>query len=279
LSKKTLRVNGRLTPAYGSARALVAGLAREHDITASCATVVRDMRALNLKSFVRRAVPALGKSHHEKRAAFCRKWAKADCKRLVFSDEHWENTNDSTQRTMYARTAATVIPRLQKNRLCVPRIMIWGAIGYNWKSPLVFIKAAGPGVQMRGEIDETRNVTADRYVRMCLSRIVVDMKRGNRILMQDGAKAHTARSTLRYLTRKGVLVMDGWPSHSPDLNPIEQLWSLVKARVSLKAPVTVSQLRVAIQEVWDEIPQSIVNNLVCSFRKKCTECVSRNGAC
>jgi transposase len=279
MSKKCIFVNTRKTPRYGTARALVAGLATEHGIRVSCATVVRDMRALGLKSFVRRAVPALGKAHHEKRLAFCKKWVGVSCKRMVFSDEHWENTNDSTQRTMYAQSKRFVLTRLQKNRLCVPRVMIWGAIGYNWKSPLVFVKDAGPGVQKLGEADETRNVTAARYVRTCLSRIVPALQGANRIFMQDGAKAHTARSTARYLEKKGVRVMEGWPSHSPDLNPIEKLWSIVKKRVSDKAPITLSQLKTAVSQVWDEIPMSTINNLVCGFHKKCEECIARNGAC
>lgn len=47
-------------------------------------------------------------------------------------------------------------------------------------------------------------------------------------LMQDGAKTHTAKDTLIFLKEKGVKVLSYWPSVSPDLNPIENFWSLTK---------------------------------------------------
>lgn len=44
--------------------------------------------------------------------------------------------------------------------------------------------------------------------------------------MQDGAAAHTAKSNLELLGHSQVEVLD-WPANSPDLNPIENAWSLV----------------------------------------------------
>lgn len=279
LAKKKRQVNGRVMPWYGSVRALVAGLANEHGITASCATVVRDMDAIGMKSYVRPAVPALGKEHHARRFKFCKKWAKANVEKLVFSDEHWETTNDSTQRTMYATKRTAVIPRQQKNRLCVPRVMIWGAIGVGWRSQLVFCKDAGPGVKKPNEVDETLNVNSQRYIKLCLSKIVPEMQRRSCIYMHDGAKAHTSKRTTAYLAGKKVRVMEGWPSHSPDLNPIEKLWGFIKKRVSELAPRTLEELKATVKKVWNDFPQDTIDNLVRGFGKKCKICISRNGAC
>jgi transposase len=52
-------------------------------------------------------------------------------------------------------------------------------------------------------------------------------------LQYDGARAHTAKKTKIFLIEKGVKVLK-WPARPPDLNPIENLWSLLKRDVYQK---------------------------------------------
>lgn len=79
------------------------------------------------------------------------------------------------------------------------------------------------------------------------------------IFQQDGARCHTSGSTIRYITAtKRVVLITALPASSPDLNPMENLWSLLKCCVALHGdgPATdADELWRRVQQVWDELDQ------------------------
>ena len=68
-----------------------------------------------------------------------------------------------------------------------------------------------------------------------------------------------------------------WPPRSPDLNPIETMWSIVAREVDLRGPIERSELVKFVREEWDKIPQSTVDALVLSFGKRMRECAKKDG--
>lgn len=74
------------------------------------------------------------------------------------------------------------------------------------------------------------------------------------VFMQDGAPCHTARSVKTYLGEQNIPLLD-WPGNSPDMNPIENVWELMKREVAKSVITTKAQLIEKIIWVWYHHPQ------------------------
>ncbi len=97
------------------------------------------------------------------------------------------------------------------------------------------------------------------------------------IFQQDLAPAHTAKSTKSWLNDHGVGVLD-WPANSPDLNPIENLWGIVKRKMRNKRPKNADELKATVKETWASIPPQQCHKLITSMPRWIEAVIKAKGA-
>ena len=96
-------------------------------------------------------------------------------------------------------------------------------------------------------------------------------------LQQDNDRKHTSRKTCAWLGKNHVATLP-WPSQSPDLNPIEQLWAVLKRRISGgPALPTVDRLRERLEQEWWSIDQSLCRRLVESMPRRIEAVIKARG--
>lgn len=89
--------------------------------------------------------------------------------------------------------------------------------------------------------------------------------------------------------------VDDWPANSPDLNPIEKVWRILKSGVKLHHSMNHKELRKAIEKEWNAIEQWEIDEYIlgsergpdhgkggkkgknCYIQNRVNQCIERNG--
>jgi transposase len=69
-----------------------------------------------------------------------------------------------------------------------------------------------------------------------------------------------------------------WPGNSPDLNPIENLWGIMKQKLRGKKACNIEELKKVICNVWEnDVTQEMIDNLYESLPKRVLAVIKNKG--
>lgn len=94
--------------------------------------------------------------------------------------------------------------------------------------------------------------------------------------LQDNDPKHKALITTNYLFSLGVQCLD-FPPYSPDLNPIENVWSYLKRRVEARNCKDLDELEKAVKEEWDSLDEEYLSSLSHSMPARCKAVITQGG--
>jgi hypothetical protein len=148
-------------------------------------------------------------------------------------------------------------------------VMKWGCLCRNGGRDSLYFLPPPPKTTMNG----------GRFMAMLKEKLVfwMDHHKATHYL-DNGAPCHKSKKVMEFLKGQKFSLID-WLGNLPDLNPIENLWSIIKGKIKTKENIAaLPQFIKAIKEIWVTLPKPLMVKLAHSMQtriQKCLENVSQ----
>ena len=225
---------------------------------------------MGLRSYHPATTPKLSRKNITDRLAFANRyidWTPDQWRKVLFSDEtlirQFYSFSTNVRRPVGKRYHARyTVPRVKQS----PSQMIWGCISGSGRGGLWFLPV-------------NSTINASIYKEILQEKVPQWMEiLGCDVFQHDGAPAHKAKSTIAWFEQSGVEILGNWPGSSPDLNPIENCWAIVKKRVAEMKPTSLLDLKSKIKLVWcTEITSEYCKNLIDSMPRRLAAVLAARG--
>ncbi len=195
-------------------------------------------------------------------------WTVAQWSKVLFSDESkccFSFGNQGPR--VWRKSGEAQNPCCLKSSVKFPQsVMIWAAMSSAGVGPLCFLKSTVNAAIYQEILEHFMLPSADKLY-----------GDADFIFQQDLAHAHTAKGTKSWFNDHGVTVLD-WPANSPDLNPIENLWGIVKRKMRDTRPNNADELKATVKETWASIPPQQCHKLITSMPRRIEAVIKAKGA-
>lgn len=237
-------------------------------------------KRLGLPSRKAAAKPLLTAAMAKKRLAFAKKYlhlTKEQWEKVMFSDESTFRTIDMSE-VRVRRPASSNRYEKRYTSITVKHpdsVMVWACFSGLGRGALHFM-------------DQGTTMNSDRYMAVLEDKLFTFMKLHKATMfLQDSAPCHKSKKTMALLDSKSdEFVTLDWPGNSPDLNPIENLWAILKKKLR-EATITtekkkkidsVKELKAAIRNIWTmDISRELCMKLCHSMPERLKMVVACNG--
>ena len=244
-------------------------------LPSTCSVSARTVRRrlvvdFNLKAHRPARKPHLSKKNKADRLAFARKyckWTSEQWATVLFYDE--TSVQQFNRRQHYVRRPPG---ERTKARYVMPTVkhpqstMVWGCFGAHGRGGLWFCP---PKTTINGPI----------YLQLLQDKLQEWMARLHcQYFQHDGAPCHRSRAVTQWLHSANIQVIGPWPGNSPDLNPIENCWHIMKNKIAHHNSTSWNDMHENIKQVWcQEISVDYCRKLVESMPARLAAVIASNG--
>lgn len=242
---------------------------------ASRSTVCRRIKGSDLNNSASARKSILSDENKQARVIFCLNYVYRPLQfwnNVIFSDEKvFQSTHDGRIRVYRP-------PNSRYNEKYVTGRNRSGRFSINvW----AWICAYGPGIAWRIGDRLNGQVYLDILDNVMLPSVEQLFPNNNFVYQQDNCPIHTARIVKQWFSMNNIELLP-WPSCSPDLNPIENVWGLLVKKIYTRnfRPQNENELWMAIENSWEDLSlnENYFRNLISSMHARLNRVLEANGA-
>jgi transposase len=118
------------------------------------------------------------------------------------------------------------------------------------------------------------NLNSEKYKDILFEQLVAIYK-DDYIFQQDNHSVHKSHKLVDFLSQHKVKTLE-WPANSPDLNPIENLWALIKYSLQ-QQHLTKDNFEEKIKETINNIDFAYIFNMISSMHLRVQQVIDNKG--
>lgn len=255
-------ITGRTTTAPEAAEALRS----DTGVSVSKWTIARALKRSHFNAIEKKKKPLLSKKNIERRKKFTKTyedWSVEKWKNVIWSDESKINRYHTDGRQWaWKRSGETPQPRdfIQTVKHGGGNIKVWGCFSAHGVGP---IRKIDGNMNKEMYLDILKTQVSETVDFMpCPNEEVV--------FQHDNDPKHTAKIVKSWLGEQKFSILEH-PAQSPDVNPIENLWSYLKTQLVKDYDSPPSNLKILwerVQQTWYNIPIDYCEKLAMSMPKR-----------
>ena len=233
-------------------------------VACSKMTVRRTLKKMKYRKEFPRQTFMLSEKNRLKRIEWARNNEHRDWRNVIFCDEasFW----------LHGGKVKLWVKRGKHRSLPMPKhsakIHVWAAWSSMGTFPLIVFN---------------QNLTGHLYSKILEWGLLAQadaLHAGDWVLLQDNDPKHTSKVVKSWMEENMPGKLMDWPSQSPDMNPIENLFGWMKGRLNRlphKRPKTIKELKSKLNSLWDSITPEFLASYWESMPNRCQLLLENDG--
>lgn len=252
--------------------------------TLSPKTVKRTMKGI-MEAVTPDKQPLLTKKNMEKRVSFAQQFlgsGATGASHTSIDSAYFTVNAHNPKGTVWTRCG--VKPRRTRPNKS-QQLHVYGGISVHGKTPLYYVTGtSGLKTNFKGKKGKLKGVGAEEFQELLLQQLAPAAQQlfdqagaGKTTLLLDNAPAHAAKSTKKIIADNNISVQSNWPGNSPDLNPIENIWGIMKLEVYRRQYTNVEELKAAVEAAWQRVSVTTLRNCMQSIPRRLAKVIKLKG--